>query len=182
MIIIYYFLDWDERTHQELNICGEEYDLLIDICFKYSKYFSFIFPYNEDLLKSFPFNWVRLRSCPTLGPNADLLISGTSTINKNFFKSIGALFDDSLFINSKWLPEDLCFYREDRTLFFWSVTHEGICIINERQDEEISSLCAKQGWEQEKTPSDNNNIWIPRNISSFHLPKDLIQDANMGDG
>ncbi|MGM9680039.1 MAG: hypothetical protein ACI3XR_00890 [Eubacteriales bacterium] len=47
-------------------------------------------------------------------------------------------------------PEDLTFYREDGSVFFWSETHEGICVLCDRVQEKVSQIVSKKGWKARK--------------------------------
>ncbi len=180
---MYYFLDWDEQTREELDIRGEDYDLLIDLCFRYCKTFSFRFPEKADLPGRFPFKWSRVPDSPTLGPKDDLLFSETGPDSRAFFKTIGSFFEETQYDNGNWtwITENLCFYREDGSLFLWSITHEGVCVLNNREKEDVLSLCANRGWEREDLRSGKKNIWIPQNIGLFRLPLELL-DADTGGG
>lgn len=43
-------------------------------------------------------------------------------------------------------PEDLIFYREDGSVFFWSMLHEGLCIISCRENEDVKDVVSRRGW------------------------------------
>ena len=56
--------------------------------------------------------------------------------------------------------EDLTFYRADGSIFFESTTHEGYCDLFPRDDEDVSELVSKEGWE--KNPSSMKVVISPQ--------------------
>jgi len=45
-------------------------------------------------------------------------------------------------------PENISFFREDESLFMYSCTHEGYCVLTPREDEDIAQLTAYKAWQQ----------------------------------
>ena len=43
-------------------------------------------------------------------------------------------------------PEDPTFYREDGSVFFTSVIHDGVCTLTPREDENVDHIVEKEHW------------------------------------
>lgn len=142
--MIYRFYDTDVNENEEYDVIGEEYDILINTCCKYSSVLALNFMskdilyYNElekykiaskRLSKQWIVNYYKM--CPEL---CELLLKITDSI----FKWI----DGRGFKN----PEDPCFYREDGTLFFDSSIHEGILKLMPRENEDVSKIISNPLW------------------------------------
>ena len=52
--------------------------------------------------------------------------------------------------------ENLTFYRDDGTVFFESITHEGECYLYAKETEDISQIVSKSKMENLYTVSKNN--------------------------
>ena len=148
--MIYYFLGYDGQ-----DIEGKAYDELIDVCFKYSEYFSLIYQYG---LPSYGF-WEHYRifsqtTCKwpgSGGPEVLYEVYRCTPETKKILKS----FVDSLFcwVNFPYNPdpryhnpEDLTFYRGDQSIFMCSTTHESECVIMNREGEDVSHIVTQPLW------------------------------------
>ena len=151
---MFIFTDWDDKDPSaELDIKGERYERLIEVCFRFCSYFSL----NENRLGGVP-------DLPELVMKNQLSLSSDPKGKTHLFfcsseaKQLLLQKVDSIFSWFTWdgtpnqeggvLPEDLCFYRKDGSLFFWSQTHEGICILCPRPEEDVSGLLSMEGWRE----------------------------------
>lgn len=116
---------------------------LLRVCCKNSAYFSLLH-YVQQSEEKLPLPIYRKAFLP-------------HTLCKCFYscneKTVSLLhsIEDDLF---EWVrfdepvkPENLTFYRQDGTVFFWSETHEGVCAMFPRGREDVSVLLAQGGWE-----------------------------------
>lgn len=148
--MIYYFLGWDGQ-----DIEGAAYDELIDVCFKYSEYFSLIYQYG---LPSYGF-WEKYRIFSQItrewpgmgGPEVLYEVYRCTEETREILKN----FSDSLFswVNFPYNPdpryhkaEDLTFYRGDQSVFMCATTHESECVIMNREGEDVSQIVSQPLW------------------------------------
>lgn len=137
---------WDDNE-KGLTISGERYIELINICFLYSSFFSLSF----DCVKTEREVFGDMNSICKIEYH-----DSPPTTYRSFYKctdhtkEILINYVNSLFewtINPfRYNPEDLIFYRNDGSVFFWSMTHEGICAIYNRPYEDVSKLVLDEGW------------------------------------
>lgn len=164
---MYLFEDYDDNSGTDLTICGDDYRQLIHTCFSYSASFSLCFP--------------SLESADEFAPRAEMLRYAISEHSdpcrryKCYFpcsdqmKEILLSRANDLF---DWIrrdgrenPEDLTFYRDDGSVFFWSETHEGICVLCDRAQEDVSLIVSTNGWKA-----------LKEGESVFGVPKCLFAD------
>ena len=151
----YYFVDYyyDSKTgrEEEYNIESDRYNELLQFCFKHSKYFSFTFFPDRINLPEWLLNiqlpknhiclewWSKHRTA--------YVSKGVTTYNDIFLleltpetkKWIEGVTDNIFSWMNRWEyknPEDPVFYREDGSIMFFSVIHEGICELRLKEDEE----------------------------------------------
>lgn len=165
---MYYFLDHDDAECKELSIFGEEYTLLIDTCFRYSSCFSL----NTGFLRrkgiSFdipkPYKMVANFKLQSTYPEMAILPCSKST-REYLVNRVNDLFE---WIDLNNNPEDLTFYRQDGSIFFFSLIHEGVCCIANRQDEDVSEIVCNPYWHK-WTEEDNANFYISEDLLDFRL-------------
>lgn len=150
--MLYYFIV-DDGSQNGADICGKRYKNLIDICFSYSKYFTLLFkkPYNkfsdmepykievqkpDDILGFISSEYFERRFYSCDEETKEYMLN----ITDNFFDLVNWVGDN--------MPEDPIFYREDGTAFFWSMTHEGICVLSNRSNEEVMSVVSYHNWKE----------------------------------
>lgn len=141
------FFDYDEITDKDIVIKGKSFRILLDICFKYSNEFSFLFDEtnnkkfveldahlthkvkkascHEDLYPTVR-QWIKFYKCCEESKRAIL------SITDDFWKLNGA--------SDLQNPEDLTFYRKDRSVFFCSSRHQGYGTFYPRKGEDISAF------------------------------------------
>ena len=136
---------------EHYDVKGDAYKRLIDYCFHYSAYFSFISPRDNLLYQTGKtkkldeqLNDWKLKTIKTLQWPGNTIcnrnISLTNSYSRpaeyhiyrctNGAKEIIKSASPSLFSWEDGLPEDLAFYYEDKRVFMYSVTHEGDCVLS----------------------------------------------------
>ena len=155
---VYQFRDTDYSGTEELDICGIDYENLIRTCAEYASTVSMRIISSENpciqqlerfrLHETDPIEYVYghyyarddrravheiryYRLCPEA---IEVLLS----ISDSIFKWISAWGYHN--------PEDLAFYREDGTVFFDSIVHEGVCNLYPRTGEEVQRIVQSEGW------------------------------------
>lgn len=138
---------------EEIDIRGEKYKELIEVCFRYSAYFSFVFREKSipvsglerflvasKITDRWPGTWS--------GGLHKLSLYSCNKITKSILQShVNSLFSwVSCWGNGN--PEDLAFYRRDKSVFFYMVAHEGMAKFLERPAEDIRAVLSAGGWEK----------------------------------
>ncbi|MBQ6825743.1 MAG: hypothetical protein IJP34_03675 [Clostridia bacterium] len=153
-MLIYNFYDTDSSGMAEYNICNEDYKVLLEICFKYCKTMSLIITNNNSkLLKKiekfqiekseniiYKFNHydnnVLIKYYQTCSELLEVLLNTTD----NIFSWINGWGYDN--------PEDITFYRDDGSVFFTSIIHNGKCSLFVRKNEDVSLIIKNKLWIQ----------------------------------
>lgn len=165
--MIYYFLDYDPKTYMEFDISGVEYKKLIDECFKYCDHFTLLFknknapytiePYKIEVRK--PDDICGFYTSEYFERRFFKCTDETKLFMLNLTKNLFDLVNDDM---EKYIPEDPIFYRKDGTAFFWSMTHEGVCVLSATGTEDISSVISAKGWKAYNPKIDGAKAIIPR--------------------
>ena len=147
---LYRFRDTDDSGWEEYDIAGDRYFELIDLCCKYCCTVSFVVCFSAidesffEKIKRFLIKSEYMEEgyetlYYSISPEvADALKNVSNSIFSWTFVAIGA--------------EDLTFYREDKSIFLKSVTHDGICDIFPREEEDISNIISQGHWEKDPNP------------------------------
>ena len=146
----------DSNPYAEYDIIGYKYEQLIKTCCKYCCYLSLTFMNENVLLIKELEPYSVCGDC--LGFDYSVNYSngfGTKPFKK-YYKVSKEVCDilikhtDRIFSwigNSEYNnPEDPTFYRADGTLFFYSVIHEGVCVISPNSDENIDYIISDPLW------------------------------------
>ena len=150
----YRFYDTDSTGNAEYDISGNDYFKLIDVCCKYCSVVSFkIGNKSSECLEYLnPFLVKKDIKVNTGNKNQRDEIRFYSVCDEmcKFLKEVSS----SIF---SWLYyiinlEDLTFYREDGSVFFESSTHDGICDLIPKEDEDISEIISKGDWVENPKP------------------------------
>lgn len=146
----YKFTDY---TTDSDDIKGADYLELISTCFLNSYYFSLIYfkeSRNIDELDSHLIKELYSDEWPgTPGTSHGGIMKiykcnyDTERIIKTHVKS---LFSWNTYFGDN-NPEDISFYRKDKSIFFYSIIHEGECFIINTGKECVKSIVCKNGWE-----------------------------------
>lgn len=132
---------------------GKIYGELIDLCFKYSQYFSLTFLHIRQGVNSctnldkaeFSFFRTKNELWYPYGQDATVKIYHCTDETKAFLlQHVNNLFAWEAYDNHN--PEDLAFFREDGTGFFELITHEGMATIYNRKNEAVPSLFQQEPW------------------------------------
>ena len=160
---MHYLRDFDDETMEDISIEAEHYKQLISLCFRYCTHFSLLFrdkSVEDNLMLPTPL----YRQNAGKYSNVEYLCFYACSIeSQNFLLTKANLFDwlDTTTIRS---PEDLIFYREDGSVFFWSETHEGICALFERNQEDVAMLVSQRGWVYYDPQEEGNHVMIPKSL------------------
>ena len=149
--MIHYFMDYDLYTYEDYDIQGDDYNQLMDLCFSYCDYFSLMFKSKDVKCSILPYK-VEIKT-----PDNIAGFMTSEYFERRFFKCNIESKDYMLSITNNLYslantdgknnkPEDPIFYREDGTVFFWSMIHEGICVLSNRDNEDVANIVSKRGW------------------------------------
>ena len=152
----YIFRDTDDYGRAEYDIAGKDYEILINTCCKYCNILAF-------KVRDSQLNYLSELEKFKISPS-DKILSFYSNLYRgfeeykptiNYYRVCPELNELLLkMANSIWdfekhhnLPADPVFYREDGSVFFYTVTHDGWCCLFARDDEEIESVIADSEWD-----------------------------------
>lgn len=162
----FYDSDWflGGNGDVEYDIRGEDFGKLLAICFRYSSCVAFCFRgffQFQDVLSPFEIERPACVAEKDVPGGYDYFYPKTGEkqcSHTRFYRVCPELYEvllsisDSLF---SWLygrghckPEDPTFYREDGSVFFSSVIHEGECHLYLRGGEDASEILGISGWEE----------------------------------
>ena len=154
----YKFYDTDKSGFAEFDIDGEHYLKLLEVCFKYSSSFSwrvcgndivepegikkFQIPITDNVLHAYGHYYKHIDD-PQLSQIRHYKITNEtidtfSSVTNSIFKWI----TDWVHTN----PEDPVFYREDGSIFFSVIVHEGECMLFPNINEDISDALKFGNW------------------------------------
>ena len=165
---MYCFSDYDDMLEKDCAIKGDAYTQIINVCFRYAVMFSLTTTKKHPAMVS--------EAPPPIfsQPHYNKGVSGGFRDTVYFFscseqaKTFLLSFTDDLF---SWVdyekphrPEDLVFYREDGSVFFWSETHEGVCALINRENEDVSAVVSQPGWERSTLKSHSPIYGVPREL------------------
>lgn len=154
------FRDYDEKTNQDLDICGEDYEELISFCCCHSDYCSL---FLDKSLLSYPpvtmnlsqdekqlLQGVKKKKAENM--NGEVWYLSCEKDTKTFLLShCYSVFDWNVSLKN---PANLSFYRDDQSFLFVSNSHIGVCYlrISERN---AGIFLHKQGWKKENLVEDD---------------------------
>lgn len=157
----YYFYDTATGV-EEYDIRNEEYERLIDMCCRFSDYFSLVLQDEESrvasLLKEYeikemreiyPYyqNWNDKKQC--WSPYVICFYRVCEQTRDILIQSAQGIFD---WYGRRDGPggEDPCFYRKDGTCFFSSVIHDGILTLSPLENEKPFEWISSENWTEER--------------------------------
>ena len=154
---IYKFLDTDSMGREDYDICGESYRELIRTCCKYSKTVSLritnpktmfqkeLKKYQGPKEKNITYVYEHYYGKTMVNPPDVKYYRICPELCQLFIEISNSIF--------KWIygwgyanPEDPVFYREDGSVFFSSLIHDGECILLPREGEDVSKIIAQANW------------------------------------
>ena len=151
--IKYRFCDTDETGWDEYDIEGEDYRMLINVCSQYCSSVSFdIYPQYENaeylmqiqkhlIKRDNTYKKVVGKRYYTVCPEMCDLLKKEKNIFSWFWEE-----------KNPFHFENLTFYRNDGTVFFESITHEGECDLYATETEDISQIVSNELWEKNPQP------------------------------
>ena len=159
----YKFRDSDETGWDEYDIEGEDYRVLIDVCSQYCSSVSFdIYPQYEDAeylkqIQKYLIN--RENTYRRVTEKFGSYITGS---DKRYYTVCAEMCDllkkEKNIFSWFWEEknpfhfENLTVYRNDGSVFFESVTHEGECYLLVRDAEDVSKIVSNRLWEKNPKP------------------------------
>ena len=165
---MFYFLDHDDSNSADLSISGKDYVSLIDTCFRYSVYFSLNIGFlrRKSISIDLPKPYRIVENCKLPSINADIAILPCSETTREYMlHRVEDLFEWIDWYNN---PEDLIFYRQDGSIFFWSLIHEGVCCLVNRPQEDVTHIVSSSTW-YEYSREQHPVFYIPNGIADFKL-------------
>lgn len=161
----YTFFDTDDTGWAEYDIKGEDYVELMNLCIKYSKtvcfrkfiqfqYNSFIpeqlekyrLPINENTMKPYYGNYGPCCFKDIDEAKEELyLFELSEEVIEWILSATNDIWDWDCGAD-KPLPSDPVFFREDGSVFFDSVIHEGEIYLHPIDGEDVSSVVSKGHW------------------------------------
>ena len=156
---LHWFTDWDDERGVDLTVGGQDYAELIDTCFRYCTHVSFSTRFCGGKI-ALPEPHIS----PVDDSDTAVLLCSEKT-REYVLNMTDDLFD---WIDSSGKPEDLTFYRADGSIFFWLLTHEGVCCLLSRPDEDVSGIVRKPDWHT-CPPEPFPVILIPPDLAAFRL-------------
>lgn len=169
---MYAFSDYDDEKCLDLSVTGEEYAELINTCFRYSTHFSFNIGFlcRGGIPVDIPQPYKIYKKLDHFAICDDIaVLPCTETTREYLLNRTNDLFEWIDWYNN---PEDLTFYRQDGSMFFWSLIHEGECCLIDRPEEDVSAIVKNPYW-YKKTPEDG---FIGREIG-YIGPNGIAIDA-----
>lgn len=156
---IFRFFDTDETGKADYDIADEQYQELLQTCFRYSATVSVILSpqFSGDIQAWEPY---RIPVPPNVqrvyahyGQAAGDWIQEFEIRHYRLDQRMQNLlltYTKSMF---QWLcgwgydhPNDPAFFRSDGSVFFYSVIHEGHCTLQPRRDEDASGVISQARW------------------------------------
>lgn len=153
---VYEFIDYLVDENADDIYVDEDYRKLLDICQRYSAYFSYIYHDGvQNIIELQPFVYKEFYTYHWPG-TGKTNYGGIYRIHYCNIESIEILKrktrDLLQFIE---VPVDLTFYRKDKSVFMETIAHEGECYLYPRPNENIAGIIQKNGWIETNDPVDN---------------------------
>lgn len=157
---IYKFYDWNSYTDEDQNLSRNEYVELFRCCCKQCTVMSLIFRYKDtcfqdDLEK---FRIVRPNNINYNFPHYNFANLNAEQIDVRYYRISEELY--KTLISSvqgiyDWIygwgnknPEDPTFYRDDGSVFFTSIIHEGELSLYVKENENVETIVSNNQWEK----------------------------------
>ena len=156
----YRFRDTDDTGWDEYDIEGEDYRELIEVCCQYCSVVSFdVYPPNEEVEYLIQLQQHLIKRDPTYKALNGNCRTGS---DKRYYTVCAEMCDllkkeNNIFAwfweeKNPFHFENLTFYRNDGTIFFESITHEGECYLYVKETEDVSRIVSNELWEKNPKP------------------------------
>ena len=157
----YYFITYDyvDGAHIYYDIKGDDLQELINVCVKYCTVLSLTYwPGQESVREKFrKYELSEEESRPFAAVATWRAYNDDFTTVNIFYRICPELIDEFLKMSDGRLtgwcrfedenyPEDPSFFREDASVFFNPVVHEGLYFLHPRDDEDVSNIVCHPGW------------------------------------
>lgn len=151
----YMFCDHDDSGDTEYEIEGRSFDILIELSLRYCKYFSLAYAENIRAVKELdPFE-IAFAPSDELKQKWDRFDVFRSRLPRKYYRltresaailsNIAEGIFKFTFAFGYENPEDPAFFREDDSVFFVSVVHEGESYVFAKPDEDVRELIESSG-------------------------------------
>lgn len=170
--MIYRFRDTDSTGREEYDIEGDEYQSLLDICFRYCDSVSFIVridPFAHDIFPPALDKHQRPQPMSIENVYSHYGMNGQFHKQDNLYEVRCYQLSDEVqqylrvHVHSmfEWINgwgntnlEDPAFFRSDGSVFFQSIIHEGECFLLPNDNEDISCVIKNPNW----SPIQDNRV------------------------
>ena len=159
---VFYDYDLDDGNEYFFDITGDDYKRLIETCCKYGAVVSFAFfrEYKEislaKELEPYQINRPDNITCPLCNNKRFDLIREAEIryyrvcpelywVLTHYISGIYQWTQEWHFSN----PEDPTFYREDGSVLFTSIIHDGDLFLTPIEDEDVSDILSVDGWRKQ---------------------------------
>ena len=159
----YKFRDTDDIGEDDYDIEGESYRELIDICCQYCSVVSFdLYPQWADAEYLMQIQQHLIKRDNTYRRVVKEFGSYVTGSDKRYYTVCAEMCEllkkgNNIFswFWEKEPPfhfENLTFYRNDGTVFFESITHEGECYLYAKETEDVIRIVSNEHWEKNPKP------------------------------
>ena len=156
--------DYEGLGFDEFDISGDDYIDLIKTCAKYSASFAFMSsngkpsfipeslnnyktPLTDEQAQSFSYCLTPyIQLCKETGEGEYVFAYRTNDESIEQLLKMSSDLYRWYWQSEQTCPENITFYRSDGSVFFTSITHEGICELTPREDEDVSNIVSKEHW------------------------------------
>lgn len=142
---------WDRDIFSNsgtFTISGKHYKVLLQKCFKYSKYLSLVVIDNSSPVIQRLSKWKvdnPLIENTFIDSHRHFLYVANKDVHNILLQNTNNMFERRL-LQDDVVFEDLVFYRDDGSIFFDSILHEGECSLYPNDSEDISDIIKFGHW------------------------------------
>ncbi len=126
----------------------EQYRILINACFECCRYFSVLI-YDQTAYQDCLREWLvpasKFLTHNESHPESRKYFYANNATREFFLENADSIFD-FYYSQDHRFPEDPVFYRDDTSVFFDSVVHEGECSIMPTNDESVDEILSFGHW------------------------------------
>lgn len=159
----YRFFDTDANGTADYDITGAQYRRLLDVCFQYCTTFSVIIMPGCFTQSISDWEIYRIPVTPSVQlayrhygkPSAEALskVGSYEIFHYRLTPSMKQMISKQTNSLFSWVsgwgynnPSDPVFYREDGSIFFSSLIHEGECTLSPIESEDVSQIISDGLW------------------------------------
>ena len=154
----YYFYDTDPCGYgfEEYDIAGEDFKELIETCCRYCETLSLLILEEKAKVAEKRLEPYRIPKPEAITCDPYAHYGWGELTGVRYYRTCPELcallpqIADHIFRwRSGWRchnPEDPVFYRSDGSMFFFSIIHDGECMLMPREGEDVSHVVSKEHW------------------------------------